>query len=135
MITVVDATGCKSCNHRAIDDLTGFEVNERFNRLSQRLDMFNRSAWDDTVRSEKVIQFFRSYFTDLAEFKQAEGFRHRDFALRNASWYIADFTADLFEKSHDRKEGFLDFFTLLRPGAKVQLADTTPEQNSHDVKR
>jgi len=120
---------------RPIDAVTGFEVNERFQRLSQKLDMFNRSAWDDTVRSEKVIQFFRSYFTDLAEFKQAEGFRHRDFALRNASWYIADFTADLFEKSHDRKEGFLDFFTMLRPGAKVKFTESTPAENSRDVKR
>jgi len=127
---------CISCRYRRpVDELTGFEVNERFQRLSQKLDIFNRAAWDDTVRSEKVIQFFRSYFTDLAEFKSAEGFRHRDYALRNASWYVADFTADLFEISQDRKEGFLDFFTLLRSGAKVKLADTTPEQNSHDIKR
>jgi len=132
----MEDSGCVGCrNRKPIDALTGFEVNERFERLSQKLDIFNRSAWDDTVRSEKVIQFFRSYFTDLAEFKAVDGFRHRDFALRNASWYIADFTADLFETSRDRKEGFLDFFTLLRPGAKVQLTDTTPEQNSHDVKR
>jgi reductive dehalogenase len=135
-MSVVSATGSPtSCNRKAIDDLTGFEVNERFNRLSQRLDIFNRSDWDDTVRSEKVIRFFRSYFTDLAEFKPAEGFRHRDFALRNASWYIADFTADLFETTQDRKEGFLDFFTILRPGAKTKLVDTTPEENSRDVKR
>ncbi len=122
-------------NWKPIDDLTGFEINERFQRLSQKLDVFNRAAWDDSVRSEKVIQFFRSYFTDLAEFKPAEGFQHRDFALRNASWYVADFTADLFETSQDRKEGFLDFFTLLRPGATVKLTGTTPEQNSLDVKR
>ena len=128
--------GCAGCrNSKPIDTLTGFEVNERFERLSQKLDIFNRSAWDDTVRSEKVIQFFRSYFTDLAEFKNVEGFRHRDFALRNASWYIADFTADLFETSRDRKEGFLDFFTILRPAAKVQLTETSPAENSHDVKR
>src|SRR5581483_11179942 len=117
---------------RPIDALTGFEVNDRFQRLSQKLDVFNRSTWDDSIRSEKVIEFFRSYFTDLAKFRQAEGFRHRDFALRNASWYIADFTADMFELSRDRKEGFLDFFTMLRPGANVKLEGTTPEQNSLD---
>jgi reductive dehalogenase len=132
----VTESRCDGCgSSKAIDGLTGFEVNERFERLSQKLDVFNRSVWDDSIRSEKVIQFFRSYFTDLAEFKPAEGFRHRDFALRNASWYIADFAADLFEQSCDRKEGFLDFFTLQRPGAKVQLSGTTPEENSHDVKR
>jgi reductive dehalogenase len=131
----VEGSGCEGCrNRKPIDEFTGFEVNERFQRLSQKLDVFNRSAWDDSVRSEKVIQFFRSYFTDLAQFKPVEGFRHRDFALRNASWYVADFTADLFETSQDRKEGFLDFFTLLRPGAKVKI-EATAEQNSHDVKR
>ncbi|RYG16902.1 reductive dehalogenase [bacterium] len=87
------------------------------------------------MRSEKAIQFFRSYFTDLAEFRPVEGFRHRDFALRNASWYIADLTAEMFETSYDRKEGFLDFFTIVRPGAKTKLEGTSPKQNSEDVKR
>jgi epoxyqueuosine reductase len=132
----MEGVGSEGSGHsRACDAFTGFEVNERFQRLSQKLDMFNRSVWDDTVRSEKVIQFFRSYFTDLAEFKQADGFRHRDFALRNASWYIADFTADLFETSRDRKEGFLDFFTMLRPGAKTKFVGASPAENSRDVKR
>ena len=78
---------------------------------------------------------FGSYFTDLAEFRSVEGFGHRDYALRNASWYVADFTADLFETSQDRKEGFLDSFTILRPGAKRKLEGTTPEENSKDLKR
>lgn len=130
------SSGCGNCSCcRPGDAKARFELNERFERFSQKLDMFNRAAWDDSVRSPKVRQFFQSYFTDLAEFRQVEGFGHRDFALRNASWYMADFTADLFEESHDRKEGFLDTFTILRPGATRKLEGTTPEQNSADLKR
>ena len=128
--------GCSGCAARKpIDDLTGFVVDERFERFRQKLDIFNRATWDDTVRTPKAIGFFKSYFTDLATFKAADGFHHRDYALRNASWYVADFTADLFETSQDRKEGFLDYYTILRPGAKTVLEGSTPEQNSKDVKR
>jgi reductive dehalogenase len=130
------SAGCVGCACRKpIDAETGFQVDERFSRFRQRLDMFNRSTWDDRVRSDKARRFFESYFTDLAEFRPVDGFTHRDYALRNASWYVADFTADMFEESGDRKEGFLDTYTMLRPGAKVRLEGTTPEQNSADVKR
>ena len=125
--------GCASC--KPIDAQTGFTINDRFARFSQRLEIFNRSDWDDTVRSPKVAQFFQSYFTDQAEFRPVEGFTHRDYALRNASWYVADFTADLFETTKDRKEGFLDTFTALRPGATVRLESSTPQENSQDLKR
>ncbi len=122
-------------NSRPIDKLTGFEVNERFERLSQKLDVFNRASWDEGIRSAKVREFFESYFTDLAKFRPVEGFTHRDFALRNASWYVADFTADMFEATDDRKEGFLDTYTMLRPGASVPPPEQTPERNASDVKR
>jgi epoxyqueuosine reductase len=118
-----------------IDAETGFEVNADFERFNQQYDIFNRSVWDDAVRSDKVRKFFESYFTDLAQFRKVEGFTHRDYALRNAAWYIADFTADLLENSHDRKEGFLDTFTMFREGATVRKIDSTPEENSADVKR
>jgi epoxyqueuosine reductase len=123
-----------SCNH-PLDESAGFEVNEDFRRFNQKYDMFNRSVWDDTVHSERVVRFFQSYHTDLAEFRNVEGFTHRDYALRNASWYIADFTADLLELPEDRKEGFLDSYTMFREGATTQYVDGTPEENSLDIKR
>jgi hypothetical protein len=67
-----------------IDAETGFEVNADFERFNQQYDIFNRSVWDDAVRSDKVRKFFESYFTDLAQFRKVEGFTHRDYALRNA---------------------------------------------------
>lgn len=110
-------------------------MNPDFRRFRQKYDQFNRAAWDSEVGTEKARRFFEGYFTDKAPFRQVEGYTHRDYALRNASWYIADFTADLFESTGDRKEGFLDTYTMLRPGASVRLEDTTPEQNSTDLKR
>jgi hypothetical protein len=139
MSSVADGVGknrCGGCScKKPVDTWTGFEVDESFERFRQKLDIFNRAAWDGEVGTQKVRRFFESYFTDLADFRQVEGFTHRDYALRNASWYVADFTADLFEKSGDRKEGFLDYYTMLRPGATVRLEGTSPSQNSEDLKR
>jgi len=120
---------------RPIDAKTGFTVTEEFERFNQKHDVFNRSTWDEQVMSDRVRKFFESYFTDLAEFRKVEGFTHRDYALRNAAWYIADFTADLLEASDDRKEGFLDTYTMFREGATVKKVDGTPQENSADLKR
>ena len=119
---------------KPIDALTGFEINADFQRFNQKYDMFNRAVWDETVRSDRSRKFFESYFTDLAQFRKVEGFQHRDYALRNAAWYIADFTADLLEQSGDRKEGFLDTYTMFREGATRKI-DASPSSNSQDLKR
>lgn len=126
---------CEICVcQKPIDKKTGFEVNDEFERFNQKYDIFNRATWDDEVRSERVQKFFESYYTDLAKFRKVEGFHHRDYALRNAAWYIADFTADLLEQSDDRKEGFLDTYTMFREGA-TRKVDSTPEQNTSELKR
>ena len=119
---------------RPIDEKTGFDINDDFERFNQQYDIFNRATWDDGVRSDRVRKFFESYFTDLANFRKVEGFTHRDYALRNAAWYIADFTADLLEESDDRKEGFLDTYTMFREGA-VRKIEASAAENSADVKR
>ena len=119
---------------KPIDALTGFEITADFERFNQKYDMFNRAVWDETVRSDRSRKFFESYFTDLAQFRKVEGFQHRDYALRNAAWYIADFTADLLESSGDRKEGFLDTYTMFREGAARKL-EASPQANAADLKR
>ncbi|MCY3867545.1 MAG: reductive dehalogenase, partial [Chloroflexi bacterium] len=121
-------------SRKPLDAKTGFEVTEDFARFNQKYDMFNRAVWDDEVRSERSRKFFESYFTDLAQFRKVEGFQHRDYALRNAAWYIADFTSDLLEMSQDRKEGFLDSYTMFREGATRKI-EATAEANTADVKR
>lgn len=126
---------CGSCAcQKPVDAQTGFEVSGDFERFNQKYDMFNRAVWDDRVRSERSRKFFESYFTDLAQFRKVEGFQHRDYALRNAAWYIADFTSDLLELSADRKEGFLDSYTMFREGATRKIAGSAAE-NSAELKR
>ena len=126
---------CDSCVcQKPVDVKTGFEVTEDFERFNQEFDMFNRAVWDDSVRSQRSDKFFASYFTDQAQFRKVEGFQHRDYALRNAAWYIADFTADLLETSADRKEGFLDTYTLFREGA-TRKTEASAEENTKELKR
>lgn len=120
---------------RSSDAAAGFEVNGDFERFDARWDIFNRSFWDDTVRDEKVVKFYESYFTDSAEFRKVDGFTHRDYALRNASWYIADVFSDMFQESEDRMEGFLDTYSMLRPSAREKLEVEDPKEMSVDIKR
>ncbi len=120
--------------HRAIDAATGFAITDEFLRFNQKYDMFNRAVWDESVRSDRSRKFFESYFTDLAQFRKVEGFQQRDYALRNAAWYIADFTADLLETSGDRKEGFLDTYTMFREGA-TRKSQASAEEHTAELKR
>ena len=137
---MVEQTLVKTCHResctcqRPVDALTGFDVTDEFERFNQKYDMFNRAVWDEDVRSERSQRFFESYFTDLAKFRKVEGFQHRDYALRNAAWYIADFTADLLETSDDRKEGFLDTYTMFREGAS-RKSEASAEVNTAELKR
>ncbi|HXH60500.1 MAG TPA: reductive dehalogenase [Fimbriimonadaceae bacterium] len=117
------------------DALAGFEVNCDFERFDARWDMFNRSFWDGSIRDERVEQFYASYFTDRAKFRKVDGFTHRDYALRNASWYIADVFSDLMLQDKDRMEGFLDTYTMLRPAATETYAVDDPKEMTKDIKR
>lgn len=126
---------CDTCVcQKPVDAKTGFDVTDEFVRFNQKYDMFNRAVWDDEVRSERAQRFFESYFTDLAQFRKVEGFQHRDYALRNAAWYIADFTADLLETTQDRKEGFLDSYTMFREGA-TRKSEASAEDHTRELKR
>ena len=126
---------CTTCVcQKPLDALTGFEVTAEFERFNQKYDMFNRAVWDEDVRSKRSQKFFESYFTDLAQFRKVEGFQHRDYALRNAAWYIADFTADLLETTADRKEGFLDSYTMFREGA-TRKSEASASEHSAELKR
>jgi len=125
--------GCPNC--RPIDGSTGIQVQTDFVRFRQKNDVFNRATWDPAVGTEKARQFFRSYSTDEAEFRGADGFGQRDYALRNASWYIPDALAELFEASEDRREGFLDPYTALRAGANRKLTVESPTAMTAEIKK
>lgn len=89
---------------RASDAAARIETSAEFAPFSQRNDMFMRSWWDESVKSPETAAFFESYRTG-ADPRAGEGFNQRDFALRNASWTVADDYADR-NAAKGRREGF-----------------------------
>ncbi|MCR9215189.1 MAG: reductive dehalogenase [Proteobacteria bacterium] len=80
------------------------ETGADFKPFSQRNDMFMRAWWDETIHSKDTEQFFASYRMDASP-RRGEGFNQRDFALRNASWTVADEYADR-SQAQGKREGF-----------------------------
>ena len=102
-------------DHPVSDAEAGFEVGESFERFSQKDDIFCRSFWDPEVRTSRSDMFYETYRTPELRWRSVDGFTRRDYALRNASWHVTDLFAEL-EGSADRREGFLDPYTVLREG-------------------
>ena len=116
------------------DGAAGFIIQEGFHRFSQRNDIFCRSFWDPEVRSEKTEIFYETYRTPLKHFRQVDGYRQSDYSVRNASWYVTDIFAERFEEN-DRREGFLDEFTVLRGVADEKQTSSSPEETTAEIKR
>lgn len=115
------------------DREAGFEVLEGFERFNQKNDIYSRAFWDPEIRSDRTDRFFETYRTPLKKWKPAEGFRQKDYALRNASWHLPDIFAELKE-SENRREGFLDPFTVHRDGPQDRVPVESPEQMSREIK-
>lgn len=96
---------------KPIDEQTGFDVTEDFERFDQRNEIYCRSEWDPEVKSDKADAFFRGHYMPFARARKADGFGQLDYALRNASWHVTNVIRDLRRTSDDRKEGFFDTFT------------------------
>ncbi len=115
------------------DPDAGFEVLEHFERFSQKDDIYSRAFWDPEIRSEKTDRFFETYRTPLRRWRKVEGFRQKDYALRNASWHLPDIFAELKEREN-RREGFLDPFTVHREGPEERVPVEDPEATSREIK-
>ncbi len=111
--------------------MRGYEVLPDFERFSQVDDVFSRSSWDDTIRSEQSDRFYSTYRRPLDNWRKANGFTQRDYALRNASWHVSD----IFTEMHDgRRDGFIDPLSTLKPGADDKLAPDSPAAGASDLK-
>ena len=117
----------------ALDVLAGFEVLDHFERFSQKNDIYSRAFWDPDVHSDRTDLFFETYRTPLKRWKRAEGFGQKDYALRNASWHLPDIFAELKEDAN-RREGFLDPFTIHREGPTEQVPVESPSDMSLEIK-
>ncbi|MDH3678324.1 MAG: reductive dehalogenase [Acidimicrobiia bacterium] len=116
------------------DRRAGFEVLDDFERFSQVDDVFSRSFWDDTVRDERSDRFYATYRRPLSEWRTANGFTQRDYALRNASWQVSDVFTEMYE-DQGRRDGFLDPLSMLRDGPDERLVPDSPEESARQVKR
>jgi epoxyqueuosine reductase len=119
---------------REKDAAAGFEVHGEYRRFRQRDDIFSRSFWDDSVRSSKTEVFYATYRKPLEHFREVDGFTQNDYSLRNAAWYVTDIFAERFE-SDDRREGFLDEFTVLRGAAAERRFISSPDDMASEIKR
>jgi epoxyqueuosine reductase len=122
-------------NKKPIDELTGFEVLENFQRFNQRDDIYCRSQWDPQVKSEKASSFFQGYFMPNARSRKSDGFSQRDYALRNAAWHVTNVLRDINRAETGRKEGFFDHFTSHEEGWPEPYVFKSPEQATADVRK
>jgi hypothetical protein len=117
----------------ADDRAAGFEIGEDFERFSQVDDVFSRSRWDPEIRDDRTDRFFSTYRRPLTRWRNANGFTQRDYALRNASWHVADLFAEMYE-DQDRRDGFLDPLSMLRDGPEERLEPESPEASAAQLK-
>jgi reductive dehalogenase len=104
-----------------------------FQRFSQKNEVFSRSFWDPAIRSSKTKRFYTTYRKPLDNWRSAEGFTQRDYALRNASWHVTDLFAEMRE-AEDRREGFLDPFSVQRRGPAERISTGSPDEAAGQIK-
>ena len=115
------------------DQEAGFEMMDNFERFHQKNDVFRRSWWDESIRSEKAQLFYSTYRDPLKSWRQADGFTQKDYAFRNATWHVSDIFTEMKE-NEDRREGFSDAFTLLRDVAKEKILFDSPQAAADEIK-
>ncbi len=116
------------------DKQAGFEVLEGFRRFEQKDDVFRRSWWDSTIRNEKTERFYNTYREPLENWRSADGFSQKDYALRNAAWHVSDVFTEL-KVSEDRREGFSDAFSIYQDIAAEQQSFESLAAASQELKR
>ncbi len=113
------------------DQEAGFVILENFEPFHQKNEMFRRSQWDESVRSEKTERFFASHGA-VNQWRKRDGFTQKDYALRNASWHISDVLSGV--RGEGRREGFTDTFTLQEDVAPEKVAFSSLEESAKEVK-
>ena len=115
------------------DQDANFDILENFERFHQKNEMFRRSQWDKRIRNEKTERFYTSHGS-VNEWRKADGFTQRDYALRNAAWHISDVFTDI-HGDQGRREGFTDIFTLNTEVAPEKADLGTDAQAAVEIKR
>ena len=125
----------QTASDRLMADTTEpFDVGPDFERFSQVDDVFSRSWWDESIRDEKSERFYATYRRPLEQWRKANGFTQRDYALRNAAWHVSDVFTEMYE-DQGRRDGFQDPLSMLRDGPTDQLASASPEEAAAEIKK
>ena len=77
------------------DTEAGFQVFDDFERFDQKYDVFRRSWWDDSIKSDKTKLFYSTYREPLKTWRKADGYTQKDYALRNAAWHVSDLLTEV----------------------------------------
>ena len=48
-------------NRKSIDEQTGFDINDDFERFDQRNEIYCRSEWDPEIKSKNARDFFAGH--------------------------------------------------------------------------
>ncbi len=114
------------------DEAAGFEVLDGFERFDQRDDVFSRAWWDETVHTPKVIEFYNA--ASEPKIRTADGFTQRDYALRIASWSVANTYRERGTAENGMGEGFQSPLGEYRPTYKEQMTVESPEAMAAEIK-
>jgi len=120
---------------KPIDEKTGFDISEEFERFDQRNEIYCRSEWDEEIRSKNATAFFSGHYMPNARARKADGFGQKDYALRNATWHVTNVLRDLRRKTDDRKEGFFDTFTAQDEGWPEPYEFSSPAAAKANLRR
>ena len=120
-------------NTQDADHEAGFEILDNFEGFHQKNEMFRRSQWDSSIHNKKTARFYTSH-GKVNEWRKADGFTQKDYALRNAAWHISDALTGVHAKD-GRREGFTDLFTLQEDVASEKADLGSPQQAANTVKR
>lgn len=112
----------------------GIEVTPDFERFNACNAVFARAQWDVRIRTPKAIDYFKSMVGYMPKVRQAEGYHQKDFAVRNASWVLANLTVDR-RFGENRHDGFLDTITEYRPKYDTKAELRSPEETAAEVKK
>ena len=115
------------------DAAAGIEVTADFERFAQRDDVFTRAFWDPSVRSAQTDAFFGSYRMEASP-RRGDGFRQRDFALRNAAWLVSDIITNR-GAAQGRREGFQAAIAADTPVAPERVPVDDPAAMAREVKK
>lgn len=114
------------------DRAAGIEVTADFVRFDQRDDIYSRALWDPAIRSKATSDFYKTHRMMMP--RRGDGFRHRDYALRNAGWVGALTFAERGAPKQVR-EGFQDPFDPCYPPSPLKREIDSPAAMTTEIKR